>query len=82
MEFVKYPSSVKALAIEINKAVDAYWGRQIKEKELRELIFFWAENEPLKLFRASDFNPTIKQRVGSKRLAVVQKILEGFQMKL
>ncbi|AOT68339.1 TIGR04540 family protein [Geosporobacter ferrireducens] len=82
MEIQRHPSSILNLAKEIIKVVDAYWTRRITEKELNEYMTYWAHHEAEKLFRANEWNPTIKQRVGSKRLKVMEKMLSGYQIKM
>jgi uncharacterized protein (TIGR04540 family) len=42
MEFVKNPTTVKLMATQIIKACDSYIGLKMSEKQLRELIMYYA----------------------------------------
>ena len=84
MDLLKNPTSVKMLASEIVKACDAYVGKRVSEKQLKELIWHYASVHGAKLFSALEengFNPTIVTRIGQKRLMLVKIILDGFQIK-
>lgn len=70
------------LAKELIRLIDQYWARQINQKELQEAIYFYASSEGDKLFRASEINATVRDRVGKMRLKVIEKMLEGYQTKL
>jgi uncharacterized protein (TIGR04540 family) len=80
MEFLKHPKAVKELAAEIKSAADAYWGREITEKELREIVIHWATHENRMLFHGADLNSTVKKIIGIKRTELVNKMLEGTQL--
>jgi len=82
IDIIRNPSGVRQMAAEMKKLVDTYWSRRISEKEARELIIYWATYYPQYIFRANDYNPSIKQIVGKKRLAFVDVALQGFQAKL
>lgn len=81
MDIQRHPRSVVKLAEEIKKVIDAYWSRDVSEEQMREYVLYFAKYEKKKLFRANEYSPTIKQRVGKKRLEVINKVLEGYQMK-
>lgn len=81
MEFIRHPKTRAELAYELKKACDAYWGREISEIELKEIIYHWALKENKKLFLGQDINPTIKIKIGVKRLDLLNNMLEGFQTK-
>lgn len=82
MDIQRHPSSVVKLAKEMKKLIDAYWGRQISEKEMKEHIIYFAKYENKKLFRGPEYSPTVKQRLGKKRMEVVEKMLEGHQYRI
>lgn len=79
-EFIRFPKTVVDLAKEINMAVDAYWNREITEAELKELIWCWAGTRML--LKADDYNITAKRLCGKKRMALVDKLLIGYQHKI
>ena len=65
---------------EIKLVMNAYRERKLTDNELQQIICFWAEHEPDKLFDGPhDFNGTVTQRIGKKRLQLLKKILNGHQ---
>ena len=82
MEFLLYPTSVKMLAAEIINVCDAYISRKIGLDELRMNINHYASNYPKMLFNAHDLNPTVLNRIGKKRALLVNKMLDGYQLKI
>lgn len=80
---IKNPTTVKLLAKEIIAASDAYIAKQMDEKHYRELILHYAKYHGKKLFKADgSLNSTIKNRIGSKRCALVELMLEGYQFSI
>ena len=59
----------------INAVIDKYWAAKIAEAEVYEEIQSIVANNRKLVFRGDDFAPVIKQRVGKKRLRVVQELL-------
>ena len=82
MEFLKNPTTVKMLAAQIIKACDNYIALKIPEKQLKDLITYYAAQHGKKLFSHASLNPTIKNRIGKKRTELVNIMLSGFQFKL
>lgn len=82
MEFVKNPTTVKLMATQIIKACDSYIGLKMSEKQLRELIMYYASQHGKKLFSHNGLNPTIQNRIGKKRSVLVNIMLSGLQIKL
>lgn len=78
-DFIKMPKSVVQLADEIKRAVDMYWNRELKQIELKELVWCWASSG--KLLKADDISSSIKKIIGKKRVDVIEKLLEGYQNK-
>ncbi len=77
---LKNPTTVKLLANELVLASDLYIAKQLDEKHYRELILYFAKYHGKKLFAASgSLNPTVKNRIGSKRCGLVELMLEGYQ---
>lgn len=82
LTILKNPTSIKLLATQINLACDDYISKKISEKQLRELIMYYASNHGKKLFSIEGLNPTIINRIGKKRMELVNIMLEGYQYKL
>lgn len=82
MDFIRHPKTRTELAAEIKKACDSYWGREITEAQLKEILYHWALKENKKLFQGQEINPTIKIKLGVKRLDLVNNMLDGLQNKL
>ena len=83
LDFIKNPPTIKILIEELIRACDVYVARKITDDELRYLIQGWANTDGNKLFSDTDsFNPTVVQRVGKKRLNLINRMLVGFQPRL
>lgn len=78
-EYMEFPTTVKELAAEIIKACNDYKARRIGNNKLKQVIMYYAAQFPEKFFNASDLNPTVKKTIGSQRVAIVNKMLEGYQ---
>jgi len=79
MDYIKYPPTIHVLISEIIRATDDYFSRRISETDLRSLITAWANGG--KLFNGpNQFNPTVIQRIGKKRLTLIEKMLDGQQL--
>ena len=81
-DFMQYPTTVKMLADEIKRACTAYTSRQIDNDRIREIIFWYANAMPDKLFYGADLNPTISKIIGKKRLRLINDMLDGYQHQL
>ena len=80
--FLRNPTTVKMLAKQIIAASDEYISMNMDEKEYRELILHYARYHGKKLFSYSKpgaLNPTIQNRIGKKRVQLVELMLSGFQ---
>jgi uncharacterized protein (TIGR04540 family) len=82
MDFLKNPVTIKMLASQLLQASDEYLSRKLSEKQFKELIFYYATNHGNKLFSLKGINPTVINRIGKKRLELVNIMLEGFQYKI
>ena len=76
-EYMKYPSTVKALAKELKKVCNDYNSRQIGNDRIKEIIDWYAANQAEKLFAADQINPTISKIIGKKRLSLITDLLEA-----
>lgn len=79
---IKNPRTIKALADEIIKVCDGYWGRELTEETAKEFIAYWSANEGKKLFKGKELNSTITKIIGKKRVELINKWLEGMQIKM
>ena len=82
MDVLKNPATVKSLANQIITACDSYIELKMPEKQLKELITYYASLHGKKLFSRNGLNPTILNRIGKKRTELVNIMLSGFQNKL
>lgn len=76
-----YQSSVKGLAEEIKRTCDMYWSRDISEYNLIKAVHIWSTSQKSKFYSGDDINPTIKQRIGKKRLSLILDVLESISNK-
>lgn len=79
MEILKNPTTVKSMASQIIAACDSYIALRIPEKQLKELITYYATQHGKKLFSCNGLNPTVTKRIGKKRVELVNIMLSGFQ---
>ena len=82
MDILKNPITVKLLAVQIIKACDGYISLKLSEKQFKELLFHYASQHGTKLFSIKGFNPTIVNRIGKKRLELVNIMLNGYQYRM
>jgi uncharacterized protein (TIGR04540 family) len=82
LDILRNPTTVKLLASQIIQACDEYIARKLTEKQFRELIMHFASNHGKKLFSRNGVNPTIVNRIGKKRLELLNIMLEGSQQKI
>lgn len=80
--YMQYPTTVKELANELVQACNDYKARKIDNKTIKEVVWHYASKYPEKLFYGADLNPTIKKIIGSKRIEIVNTLLEGYQYKM
>lgn len=81
-DILRNPKTVKDLAKEIISVCDGYWSRQIDADEAKEVILYWSKFQAKKLFKGTDFNPTIKKIIGKQRIELLNDFLQGTQIEL
>jgi uncharacterized protein (TIGR04540 family) len=59
----------------INGVIDKYWAGKINEDELDKELMLIINNNHSLVFRGKDFTPVIRQRVGKKRIRVLNEVL-------
>lgn len=82
MDILKNPTTVKSLAAQIIKACDSYIALEMPEKQLKELVTYYACQHGKKLFSHNRLNPTIQNRIGKKRTELLNIMLSGIQIRL
>jgi uncharacterized protein (TIGR04540 family) len=82
MEILKNPTTVKLLAAQLKRACDEYISLKIDEKKFKDLLIHYASAHGKKLFSINGFNSTIINRIGKKRIELINIMLSGFQMRL
>lgn len=80
--YIRNPRSLKLLAKEIIRITDDYWTGKIDESILRDYIHYVASNTKLLANNGTDLNITVKLAIGKKRIALVMKMLEGYQIRI
>jgi len=81
-EFLKYPSSVKALAEEIKRVTADYSARRLGNDDFKNIFLWYANYCGDKLFQGQDYNPTIKAIIGKRRIKLIDMVLDGYQITL
>ena len=82
MDILKNPTTVKLLASQILNACDEYIAKKLTDKQLKELLYHYASRHGNKLFSIKGINPAVANRIGKKRLELLNIMLEGFQQKI
>lgn len=79
---IRNPTTVKMLACQLIEASDEYISKQISEKEYRDLVIYFSKYHGKKLYSSLNgkLNSTVINRIGKKRVELVQIMLHGFQM--
>ena len=83
VHILRNPLTVKQLAAQINHSCDLYGVLELSEKELRELLVYYADSHGRKLFGFNgDLNPTLLKIIGKKRRELVGIMLSGYQSRI
>jgi len=78
-EFLKYPTTVVAMAAEIIRVANDYNARKIGNDEIREVLLWYATKHPDILFQGADYNRSIKKIIGIRRVRLLDALLDGYQ---
>jgi len=81
-KYMAYPLTVKELATELIIACNDYKARHIDNADIKEIILWYASTAPEKLFNGSDYNPTVTKMIGSRRIELINTLLDGYQLRL
>lgn len=77
--YLKHPHTVRGLAEEMIKVCNDHKNRVINDDVMKEIITFWATYESEKMFKENDFNSSIVQIIGIRRIRLLNKFLIDFQ---
>lgn len=72
---VTYFKSQKDLAEALIKHIDAYWNYELSEQDLISQVKEYITKNEEKVYSDGDYTSVIKQRLGKKRLELLDKIL-------
>lgn len=64
------------MADSLKAIIDKYWDMELNENELITYIKQVSENNDELLFKGNDYTMAIKQKLGVKRLRLINKVLE------
>lgn len=64
------------LALTLRDVIDRYWRMEIKEDEFINYIRQVDENNKEKLYKDEDYTSIVKQKLGAKRLDLIDKIIK------
>lgn len=82
LNILRNPTTVKLLASQLILACDSYISKRLPEKQFKELVFHYASHHGNKLFSVKNLNPTVCNRLGKKRIELLNVMLDGFQYKI
>lgn len=72
---VMYFKNQRDFARALIEIIDSYWAKKITEKELHSKLVAHIEKNPEKTFDGEDYTSILKQRLGKKRIILLNKIL-------
>lgn len=86
VNYIKHPKNVLEMCKELKRCIDGYWSAQVTEGDLKEVILHYATNYPNRLFMQGNeetegYTKTAHQRLGKRRLELINKMISGIQIK-
>ena len=78
-EYLQYPHSIVALAKEIRRIANDYNARKITNDELRDIFLWYSDKCPGKLFQGDDYNTSVKQIIGKRRIELLDMVFDSQQ---
>ncbi|ULL20441.1 hypothetical protein D2A30_01910 [Streptococcus suis] len=78
-EYVAYPATVLTLTSELRVIIDDYREGKLDNREIEEIILFYADNNKDKLFDEDELNITVQRKLGKQRLNILRNILKNNQ---
>lgn len=76
-KYVAYPSTVVKFSYELKKIISDYQDEKLTNAEVTDLVKFYANTHPEKLFTDNEYNITVQRLVGKKRLDIVDTLLKN-----
>jgi uncharacterized protein (TIGR04540 family) len=73
---VTYFKSQKDLAEALIKSIDAYWNYELAEEDLLSQVNEYILKNKEKMYGTNDYTSVIKQRLGKKRIELLNKLLK------
>lgn len=78
-EYLKYPRSVVALSEEIKRVVNDYDARRIGNDEVKDIILWYANTCPQKLYQGQGYNKSVKKLIGKRRTELLDAVLKEYK---
>ena len=72
---ITYYKNQKELAQGLVEIIDTYWKQKTSEQNFLDYVNKVAQNNSEKLYKNNEFTSVIKQRLGKKRIELLNKIL-------
>lgn len=76
-KYLKIPCTTKSVIEEIKKMCADYTNKETTEAEIKEYLLFWKNNCGDVFYKEESLNPTVKSRIGSKRIKIIENILNS-----
>ena len=72
---ITYFKNQKDLAQELKNIIDSYWNKQLLENEMIEKISDIVGKNRDMMFNGSEYTSVVSQRLGKKRIRMINKII-------
>lgn len=76
-KYLRIPCTTKAVIEEIKKMCTDYTKKESTESEIKEYLLFWKSNCGDIFYKNNTLNPTVKSRIGAKRIKIIESILNS-----
>ncbi len=77
---ITYFKNQSDLAETLKTVIDKYWDMEVDENEFIEYLKQVAKNNQELLYKNDDYTTVVKQKLGIKRLGLLNKILKNTQI--
>lgn len=74
-DYVAFPLTTVSLARELKKIINDYKNKKINNKEVEEIVNFYASTQANKLFNGEELNITVQRLNGKQRSEVIKSLL-------
>lgn len=74
-DYVAFPLTTVSLARELKKIINDYKNKKINNKEVEEIVSFYASTQANKLFNGEELNITVQRLNGKQRSEVIKSLL-------